>query len=173
MKKRIIGLNYRNKKGLAIMEIMFVMIILFVFGFISMIIFQTYKEISPDLRSEFVSSGSNSSVVVVDDVTNRYPSTFDALVLICLILLWIVVLVSAFLVDSHPLFFIASIIVFVFILIAGGILGQFYDELIVDDSLSGLSDDFPITNWILEHLFFLILLVGFSVLLVLYGRGRF
>jgi len=166
MTKKIIGL--KSKKGLAIMEVMWFSIVLFVFIFISMIVFQSYQEISPSLKESLIEDGGNESVKVITDLDTRYPATFDALGVLLFFLMWMVVIVATFVRSNHPLFFVVSIVIFVFILISISLLNNFYDELSEDDSLDGMTTSFPMSSWLLSNLFFVVLITGFTVFLTMY-----
>ena len=108
--------------------------------------------------------------VKMQTMEDSYPSTMDYLFLTALILFWIFAIVSSFLVDTHPVFLIISVILLVIVLIVGAEISNSYEELSEETLFS--TGDFPITHYILSHLVIVILFIAFSILIALYAKTR-
>jgi hypothetical protein len=85
--------------------------------------------------------------------------------------LWIVTIVSSFMIDSHPIYFIVALLLLIGVLIFGVYAGNVYQEIIADDAgMDAVSQQFPITDYILSNLFLVGLVVGISIMIALYGK---
>lgn len=147
-------------------------IVVFVFCIMGILAVKVVNDLGPDIRSEIVESAAdNRSVEVYDDVTTRLPSVLDAGVVLAFVLLWAVVIIASFMIDSNPLFFVISIVLMIAVLFVGATLQMFYEELILDSAFATVATDLPMTDWILSHIFIITLMVLGSVLIALYGKN--
>lgn len=157
------------KKGNAVSDTIFFLVVIFIFAIIAMLAFKFFTEMKPSIYEELP---GNESKQLMDDMETRYPSVFDGLVVFLFVLLWAFVIVASFWIDSHPIFFILSFILIVFVVIAAAIMGNFYEELFTDTDLSTLVASFPSTYWIMSHIMYLTIAIAVSILLALYGKSR-
>jgi len=158
------------KRGNAIIDSIFFIVVMVIFGLVVLIGYQLFGDLNTDIQAN--SDLSNTSKQSSADLYARYPSFFDGLFLFLMILLWGFVLVASFMIDSHPIFFVFAIILLVFVLLIGGSLSNFWDEISGDDGFSTEANSFPITDWILSNIIIVVLIVGFSVIIALYGKSR-
>lgn len=160
----------RNKKGNAIIEWIFIIIVVFIFGLIVLLNFDWYDEVYPEMVADLQENGAiNESIEALDTVHTDFPVVFDGLVLFVLVGLWIAVLVGAFLIDVHPVFFVVAVFILVISLIIALVLNNGVQDLLDDDVIS-VEDSFPITIWIFNNLFIISCVVSFSILIVLFGK---
>jgi len=166
---------FKSRKGDAVLDTISIMVIVFVFAFLILLTYKGFEEMSPDMIDMLNDSSnptSNMSVEIVQNVGSEFPLVFDSALLIIFIGLWIFSLVSAYFIDTHPIFFIFSVILLVFVLIAAMIVNNVGEEMLADADLNLPVESFPITNFLISHLFIVLLVVSFSVVFVLYGKGR-
>jgi len=166
---------FKNKKGDAVLDTTSIMVVVFVFAFLVIVVYTGFMSAQDDMIDTLNDSSnptSNMSVQIVQSIGVEFPQVFDSALLIIFIGLWIFALVSAYFIDSHPLFFIFSIILIVFVLIAAMIINNVGEDLLSDSELSGSVAHFPISNFLISHLFVVMLVVAFSVVLILYGKRR-
>lgn len=161
----------KNKKGNTIVDTLLVMVVIFALSLVALVGYQFFGDINTDIQAN--SDLSNTSKQVSSDLYDRYPSAMDGIFVLAFVLLWGMVLVASFMIDSHPIFFIFTLILFIFVLFVGGILGNAYDEFIGMDDISGLETSFPMTNWILSNFLIVIVVIGLSIALVLFGKNKF
>ena len=159
----------RNKKGNAILDTAMVVVVLVIFALLSVITWSVWEDIYPDMSAEMDSVEAQESLDVIND---RYPSLFDGLFLFVFIGLWIMTLVASFMIDSHPIFFAISLVLFVIVLIGSVYIGNFYEEIVTDSSFDDAYEDFPATHFILTNLLMFSIVIGSSIMLVLYGKSR-
>lgn len=102
----------------------------------------------------------------------NYSSLFDNIFLFAFSLFVVFVLVSVFLIDTHPVFFVISVILLIFVFIVGGLLANSYNDIASDDTISSYANNFTFINWVMGHLIELIIGIGFMVSIVLFAKFR-
>jgi len=166
---------FKSKKGDAVIDSITILLVVFAFALITLSVYRGYTEAEPSIRASLNETGVstvNQSLASLDVISNNFPSVFDGAILVILIGLWIFALVSAYFIDSHPLFLILSVILLIFVLIASAIITNAGQEILDDSVFSSVTGSFPITTWIISHLLIVILVIGFSIVAVLYGKSR-
>lgn len=158
------------RRGSVPIESLFVLIVILVMVITAFFGNYLLNELNDDIQSD--STLSESTKNVTQNITNRYTSTFDGVILGLFILLWGLSIVASLFVDTHPIFFVFSIILLAVVLVAAAFVSDIYSEFISDDTFSGYEALFPMTNFLMSNLMIVILLIGFSVGLVLYGKTR-
>jgi len=158
-----------SKRGLAVMESIFVFIMLFVFVFITIFGYKILSDMEPTILEDIQ---DNASLGVYNEVYDRYPNTFDALFMLLFVGCWVFLLVAAYMANDHPILFGISLFIMVFIIIAVMILGNFYEDFFTDSEVSPMAEAFPMMNWIFTHLLTIVLGVMFSMGFLLYMKLR-
>jgi len=163
------NLLFKNKKSNAILDTITVLIVIVVFGMISIFGWKIWDDLEADTREAITDPDANESLNVIND---RYPETLDGLFIFVLVGFWIIALIASYMIDAHPIFFGISIFLLVFILVAVIHIGNFYEEIMADDDMTGMTDVFPMTNWVLSHMLITFIVIGTSIMLVLYAKLR-
>lgn len=169
-KKRSSG-SKSKKKAQTTMDLIFVLIFLVGFAIASVFGYKVFTDINNDIQSD--TSMTNTSKEVVSHLHSRYPATLDSLFAVALVLFWIFTIVSSFLIDSHPIFFIVSFILLLFTFVAMALLSNAYQEIMQDAEISGSAASFPITGFFITHLVETAVVMGLSILLALYGKAKY
>jgi hypothetical protein len=157
-----------HKKGQ--LEVLFLIVIAFAFALTVYIGYKFINDLNTNLQSDGDMTAEAKAASLA--VTSRYPSIFDAGVIMFFSLVWIAILVSAWFIDTSPIFFIVSLIVFVFTILVSFALSDVYSEFLLDADFVGFNTAFPMINFILGNLGLFCLVVGFSLMVVLYGKSR-
>ena len=164
------ALNFKSKKGTIVFESILVISMLFVLGIAGLLINNVFDELNDDIQSD--STISNTSKNFSQSIYDRTPKIMDSVFIFVFVLLWGMVIVASFSIDSHPVFFIFSVILIIFSAFIGMELAKYYDEMANDEDFSSYSPNYPMTNFVFDHFLGFILAMGFSVLIVLYGKSR-
>lgn len=146
--------------GLIILVSIFVLLIFFVFSYSAYT--DSYADIQADLTS-------NESLALHSDYNTRIPQTLDSALVFAFVLLWVGAVILAFFIDTHPIFFILTMLLLIGVLIVGAILSNTYTELIADTSLD---TSFPMMSFIMQHLVAFIMGVVISIVLALYAKAK-
>lgn len=159
-----------SKKAQAGLEILLVIILLFGLGIVAVIGNKMFSDLNTELQAD--DSLSNESKAFVATVEANYPSTFDTVFLLALIFLWVLLIVSSFLIDTHPVFFVVTLVILVMCFVISMLIANTYEEFSDDTSFSTYAAEFPITSWVMSHLLIVIIVMGFTVGVTLYAKNQ-
>ena len=97
---------------------------------------------------------------------------FDIASLIILTALFIFVIISAFFIQSHPAFFVISLIIFIIAVGVAGIFEHVYSQIEIAEGIEDTADEFPIISWLFSNWPVIIAVIGALVMIVLHGKPR-
>lgn len=160
------ALTFHKRSNIVINSIMFI-IVLFVMSLFGMFFWKAWHDLVPDILEDV---NSTEAKAVVNEVDSRYPSVMDGIILLVFVGFWIVGAGSAYFSNDHPFLFGLMFILVVFVIIAGVMLGNFYEELFQDKDLADIADSFPITHWIMTHLLIIGIVISMSMAIFFFGR---
>lgn len=158
---------FHKKSNVVLNSIVFI-IVLFSVSIISLFIWKAWSDLSPYIREDIDSIEAEG---IIDEVDNRYPSVIDGLVLFIFMGMWIFGMAASYFSESHPFLFGIMFIAVVFVIIAGAMLGNFYEELFEDEDISTITSDFPKIHWIMTHMLLIGIVIASSMALIYFGRS--
>lgn len=159
-----------KKKGNFIIDTSLFMIVMFIFSLMAIFGYLIFDEFNTDFQAE-----SDVNQVAKDELNDLYvvyPSSLDGAVLMAFVLFWVMILVTSFFIQTHPVFFIVSILFLTFVIFVAATLSNTYEELADEADVSSFSDAFPMSGFLINNLPYAVLVVAFSVLAVLFGKDR-
>lgn len=159
----------KSKRANVLAELLTVGILIFVIA----IVFYAVRIVNNQINTPFqnISSFSNPAKAIMAQQETQMPRVFDAMILTLFVGLWIVSLIGAFQIDSHPIFFIISILLLGIYLFVGAVLGNGFESFITSQGISTYSSDFPMTNFLFDHIIASMMIVGITIVMVLYGKN--
>lgn len=160
--------GFKRKRGNAVLDVILIIIVLFTLGLIIVIGNDAFVPLYGDVVND--TTFSNESQTVAQDHLNTDTSLWDNIFIMVFVLLWIGALLASFMIDSHPIFFVLTLILLIGVIIAAGILANAYEEL-GEDSLINASS-YPKTTFILTNLLTFVIAIGLSIGLVLFAKNR-
>lgn len=160
----------KSKKGNVALDAMFYFLGVIVFIVIAVTGYYIFGEMNNEVQSD--ADMATEAKTQMSNINTGYPIWFDYGVATIVGLLWILVLVASFFVDTHPIFFIVSIFVLMIVIFAvysvmGGI-----DDFFADADIATAYAAFPISSFIIDNIEKLVALIGFSIAIVLYGKYK-
>jgi len=123
-----------------------------------------------DLNDDLWDQSSVGSTI--KDNAQNAVDTFDYILLMVYIGLHLGVLALAFLLRTHPVVYVASIILVALLALVAAPLSNAYEDLKDNEDIITVSVDYPITNFILEQLPKFEVIWGFITAIVLFGLAR-
>ena len=160
-----------NKKGNAIFDTLTVGIVLFIFAIVAVVGYMILSQLNAPMQI-----ATNSSVTannIWNNSLTKYPKIFDNLALFVFIGLWVSGIIASFMIDSHPIFAALTFILLIFVFSVSVILANTYDDLInSNNALYVAAGEFAKTNFLMQHMLLLMIVVGVSITIVLYGKSR-
>lgn len=114
--------------------------------------------------------GAVSKQISAETSTN-YASQWDFIIVFLFVVLWVSSMLLAKDLDTNAVYFGVSIILMIIVLIVAMSLEVTYEDYIDDPDYVGIELKFPKTHWLATHIVPLIIIVGFSIGIFLYGNG--
>ena len=148
----------------------FIVAVLFVFSIAAFFIYGFFDDLTEDINADL--GISDAAKEPVQNLHRDYPSVFDTGFMIILILMWIGAIVSAFQIDTYPVYFGLTVFALILLLTVPPLLGNAFEETAGDDSLSGYTGSFPKLFWVMTHLLEVSIVMGGSILVTLFAKSR-
>jgi len=161
--------DFKKRSNVAF-EIILIVSLLFVFAIVSMFTYSYFSNIMDDVTSD--PDISATATAPAERFQVKYPTVFDTGYVIILVALWLGAIISAFQIDTYPIFIGISVFALIVVLIVPPILGNAYEETFADDTSSGLTDTFPAMYYIMTHILEISIFIGLSVIVALYAKSK-
>jgi hypothetical protein len=166
--KRVFGAKF-NKRGNAVIDGTTLVVVFVIFGLASIFGYMIFDELNDSIISEFTGAEAQEAA---GDLHSNFPALMDGLYVFAFVLFIIFVIVSVFLLDTHPVFFIVSVVMLLGVFVAGMLLSNAFDDVMQDEEVAVYADAFPKITWIMSHLVELIIAIGFLTMLALFAKYR-
>lgn len=160
----------KNKKGSSIIDIIFILVVLVSVALGFFFVRYSFNDINADLLADPDLNTEAKATLLQGN--NNYINWADATIGFLFFGLMLSILITSYLIDSHPIFFIASIISFIFVIFIAGNVGNLFYDTVEQDEYAQLQSDFPITMFIMDNLILLITITFVLTIIVLYGKGQ-
>lgn len=113
----------------------------------------------------------NRSVAIMSESDDNFVTLFDIFFMTIFIGLAIVTIISAFLIKTFPAFFIISVLALVVFGVIFWLFEQSYNQIAATDTVVGnVSDEFTKMNYMMDNFGFILIVLGFVILIVLYAK---
>lgn len=160
----------RTKKKGQLEQIAFLLILIFSVVFLLLISKYILVEFNSALEEDGLHTTESRQSLV--DMAVAFP-TFDNMILVVIVLLAIGLVVTSFLIPSHPVFMVVNVFGIFFLAFLGMLLSNMYAD-IIDESveLATVSLTFPKLNFVMNQLPWIAVILVFIVTIVQYGKLR-
>jgi len=152
------------------MDMLLVIIVLFVLLVSAIIGSLIFSNINDEIQAD--TTLSNESRDAAANINTGYTNWFDNAFLMALVLLWALLIISSFLLDSHPVFFIVTVFLLIFVFIVGMIVSNTYSEIVSDPEISGFAADYPKAGFIMNNFLLVLIVIGLTAGLAYYAKNR-
>lgn len=159
-----------NKKGNAVTDSLTVMIVLFIFGIMSITAYMTFDSINTDIQA--ADDLNANTKATSQNLYNNFAPTLDAAFLMAFVLFTIFAIVSVFFLDTHPVYFILAVILLFAVFIVGGFLANAWDDVMSDDTLAPYANEFRASSFIMGNLLESLGGVVVLILIALFAKFR-
>ena len=113
------------------------------------------------------------AVDIVDEANSKYVPTFDYIFLFVFIGLQLGLLITAFWIRTHPVYFVVALVLMVIFTFVTFILSDFADDFGMSEELVSAYDEFKIMRFFIQQLPIFEIVFGFIALMVLYAKGEY
>ena len=159
-----------NKRGNVTLESLTVIILLFVFIIGAVIVSLLTSEVENFIVEDEALSDSEKAMVT--NMTSSTPQFLDSVFIFAMVALMIAMIISSLFIDTHPIFFIISLILLVAVLIVAAVISNTWSDFASDGDLSSYADKFPMSGFVMNNLVEVIVVFAMIIALVLYLKLR-
>lgn len=158
-----------NKKS-QIADIIVFFIVIFSVGVSILLV----KHILNEFYSEFNAQGLNTSKSTeVQATVEAAYGGFDYAIVVLAIVMIIFLMVTSFMIPTHPIFVVINIFGIFILVLMGMVMTNVYGEMVVgeDALLYDEADDFPKMNFIISYLPYFGAIIIFITSVIMFSRG--
>ena len=159
-----------NKRGQTVFDLIMVLIVLFILGLTAVIGGFIMSELDDEIQNDSDMSATSKNVSAT--VEANYSTWFDNVFLTVLIFLWIMLIVSSFMIDAHPIFFIVTVLLLIVVFIVGMAVANSYTELTSDPDFSEYADNMTKTQFIFDNFLLILIVMGLTAAVSLYAKSN-
>lgn len=144
-----------------------------VFAVLCSIVFVTGWMMMSKVNTELQASDlSTQGKAIIQDSNDNYVNWLDNLFLVVFVMLWVVALILASQIDVHPVFFIFTIVIYAVLVLISAVLGNAFYDFANNAEISTYADAFTIITFVMNNFVAMMVVVGFSIAGVMYGKLR-
>ena len=158
-----------NNKGASMLDMFLIIIILFVLGASSIFIYNIFTNVNDELQKSDFSPEAKEQIQGQVDV---FPRVWDSVFLIVFVGLTIALFISAFFLNTSPVFFIFTVIIMGIAIVLAAVIGNVYENVVVDTVFSSSEAEFTIIPFIMGNIAKLITGIGLLLMVGLYAKAR-
>jgi len=159
-----------SKKANAVFDTLVIVFFLMAVFIASISLMPALNEVKDDIQTD--ESFHQNSKDLANDLTNEYNGFWDNTIVFMLALLWFFGIISAFFIDSHPVFFLIAIILLFVVFYVVALLANETVTLANEGENANYVQHYSKTLWIFEHLLEIAIIMSFSFAIVLYSKFR-
>lgn len=159
----------KNKKGsifdvIILSVILFILALFIIFGYKIMTEFDTEFQTNDDLASE--------SKSIMSDLKGRFVNLFDGIFFAFMILFAIAIAVGAYYFPVHPVFFVMSIFIIIFVVILAAVFANTYSDISEASEISSPTAEFTLMPFIFNNYVLFIMVLAFLIVIIMYAKQR-
>lgn len=170
--RKHLNLDSRKYAHNIITDVLVVFVTLFIFVVFGLVSFNFFTDIKTELVDNDPDFLSNESKDVINNSFDTFPSWLDGAVITILILFWILLLGLTFVVDAHPIIWGIVLLLLIFIIFVAAVLSNTYKELSLDDDLNVQAVQLAKTQWIMDRLPFIVVIIVISLIIAMMMKSR-
>lgn len=158
----------KNKKG-NVQDVFYAMALIFGIGLSLFIVYFIYTEIQTPLGDNLKSEWADAPTHLAKgrDALRTYNALYPFF--LAGLIVWVVI--SAFFIKSYPFFFWIGVFLLIIAILLGVILANVHKEIVIEnEEFKTAALDFETTNWIINKLPWIALVVFFLIALALWAK---
>ena len=161
----------KGKKG-AIEDIILIIVTMFTLAIVMLVGIWLSNTFNSSIAPTFYNM-SNISTVGFTSVNNIANNMFNYMYLAVFFVFVILLVISAFMTPTHPIFFAFSIILFIVLMIASVVLSNVYESITAVPAFSAAAAHLAIPNFLIGHLPLITAVIGVLLAIIIYSRSGF
>ena len=159
----------KNKKG-SMEDVIFITIIISIFAIFVLVVAYVMPQITDKIRDSPI--GDNAASASALDYSDTLSAKLNVVFLIVFVGLLMGMLVSAFLIEAHPIFIPIFIIFLGFAVFAGVIMSNVYEKFAENSELAATALQNTYVGAVLDNYVLVIIVVGVLSMILTFGKSR-
>ena len=159
-----------NKRGQAIFDMIMVVIVLFIIGLAAVVGGYIMSELDDAVQDDDDISETAKNVSAT--IESNYSTWFDNVFLTVLIFLWLMLIVTSFMIDAHPIFFIITVLLLIVVFIVGMAMANAYTELTADPDFAEYAGNMVKTQFVFDNFLIILIVMGLTAAASLYAKSN-
>ena len=164
-------MRIKNKRA-GMEDTFWIIAVLFGMAIFFIILAFTWNQISPKINDGLSDAMPADGVNITRTLEQTSDSTiiYNGLFPLIIIGLFSFTLISAFYLNSHPIFFFIGLILLGVALIFGAIFSNVYHQIAENDQFADTTDDFPIIDLFMKNIPLFVLITFFTIGIILWSK---
>ena len=160
----------RRKKKAQVQQIAFFLVLIFVIIFTLLLSKYILSAFNDALETDNLHTTESRQALVDMDVA--FP-TFDNMILFVIVVLAIGLIITSFLIPTHPIFLVVNVFGIFFLAFLGMLLSNLYADIIAEsEELASVYSTFPKLNFIMNQLPWIACILVFLSTIIQYSKFR-
>lgn len=151
-------------------DIIFIAIAAFALIVTILLVARINSELNTEIQASdvIVTSGKTASA----HITTNFPGWWDAAFIVIWVVLSLAAIISAWFIDTHPVFFFISLPALIVIFIVLIPISNTLETIAADSSLASVISSFPMIIFFINNFFKIMIVEGFLIAISLYAKWR-
>lgn len=158
---------FKSKKGV-VTEIAYFVLFLFIAAVVIMITAKVYTSLQDGIQSSSLQSANTDALFQKTD--NAYK-TFDSMFLVLVVGLCIGIIISAFFINSHPIFYVITILLWPIVVIISAALSNAYESLMAVSAMQQSTISMTTIPFVLDKLPYISIILSILIMVAMYAKG--
>jgi len=158
-----------GKKG-SYGDLFYIVFIATLFAITAVVCWVAFSKINDNLQAN--DNIAATSKAILTKSVNNYVTLLDGIFLVVIVVLYLAAIILAFQIDTHPVFFILSIVVFGVLVFITAVMANVFWEFASNAAITTYADDFTIITLVMNNFAQIMTVLGFGLAAVMYARSQ-
>lgn len=153
----------------------FITVIFLAFCMATILAYLIWSTMTPPLEAALTQANggvlASGSEIAINQVTSTLLM-FDSLFIFMIIGSFVAILISSFWLDTHPVFFIISFLVFLFSIVIFAILGNVYGEFVNTQGIQAAAANYPLMTAFWSNVPTIAAIFIVALIIIIYSKMR-
>lgn len=159
---------FGSKKG-GFVDIIMIIVTLVGLSISLLVFYKIFGEINTGLQDSDMTTESKE---IAQTGYTKLNNIYDNMFLAVFVGLWLGVLLTSFMLDTHPAMFFVFIFLLIIFLVVAASLANVYMGMAEETTFATVNAGWTFIPFIMQNFVKVIMMVGFSVAVVLYGKAK-
>jgi len=159
----------KNKKG-SVGDLFYILMVAVVCAFMFVTGWMMMSKVNAEFQAQ--DSIATTGKTMMQDSSNRFVATFDNLFLTILIVLYLGAVILAWNIDTNPIFFFISLIVFGVLVLLAAVFGNAFYTFSQNANILTYANDFTIIPLVMNNFVKIMVGLGFGLAGVMYAKTK-